>query len=201
MTTTRCSMMCLNHLTSWIDRKRAKNLVRILKPYIHGATLDVGCGNGRVTKLLQHNDIIGIDIVSPPQPQIEIHRFDGVKIPFADKKFRTVLCCAALHHAENQTGLLEEMKRVGGQIVILEDSYDRILEKLSVILLHAIGSRFVRIRYRISGFKTDEAWRRFFADHGLVVKLASDHPGVQPFWLMLRHHLYVLEQAPTGARE
>jgi SAM-dependent methyltransferase len=182
----------VNRFLRWIDENRAGNVVRILKPHIQGATLDVGCWNGDVAQRLEHDDIIGIDVAEPPQPQIEVRRFDGKTIPFKDKQFDTVLCCTALHHVEDQETLLIEMKRVGKRIVILEDGYNHIFDKMSVILLHAIGSRLVGMPYRISGFRSDKQWRVFFEAHGLVIQQAANHPGVQPLWLFLRHHLYVL---------
>lgn len=184
----------LKRFLRWIDEKRAAKVVRILKPHVHGSTLDVGCWNGDVAKRLELDEIIGIDIADPPQPQIEVRRYDGKKIPFEDKRFDTVLCCTALHHVEDQSALLEEMKRVGKQIVIMEDGYNHLFDKISVILLHAIGSRLVGMPYRISGFRSDKQWQEFFAEHDLVIKHKMNHSGVQPLWLFLRHPLYVLEE-------
>jgi len=183
----------VNRFLRWVDEKRASNVVSILKPHVRGATLDVGCWNGDVAKRLGQDNIIGIDIADPPQPQIEVRRFDGKSIPFDDKLFDTVLCCTALHHAEDQETLLEEMKRVGKRLVVLEDGYNHLFDKMSVILLHAIGSRLVGMPYRISGFRSDKQWQQLFEKHGLVIDQTENHPGVQPLWLFLRHHLYILK--------
>jgi len=185
-------MSLVNRFLRWVDEKRADNVVGILKPHVQGATLDVGCWNGDVAKRLGHDDIIGIDIADPPQPQIEVRRFDGSAIPFKDKQFDTVLCCTALHHVEDQEALLEEMKRVGKRLVILEDGFTHLFDKLSVILLHAIGSRLVGMPYRISGFRTDKQWQDLFVKHGFTIEQTADHPGVQPLWIFLRHHIYIL---------
>lgn len=183
----------LDRFLRWIDESRAVNVVHILKPHIEGITLDVGCWNGDVASRLQVGEIIGIDVADPPQPQIEVRLFDGIHIPFEDQHFDTVLCCTALHHAQDQDGLLEEMKRVGKRIVILEDGFNNPFDKLSVILLHAIGSRLAGLPYHVSGFRSDKNWRQLFTDHELSIKSATNHGGVQPLWLFLRHHLYVLE--------
>jgi ubiquinone/menaquinone biosynthesis C-methylase UbiE len=183
----------MNRFLRWIDENRAERLVPILKPHIHGSTLDVGCWNGDVIKRLGHKPVIGIDIVDPPQPQIEVMRFDGIHIPFPDKTFDTVLCSTMLHHAQKPDLLLEEMKRVGRKLVVLEDSVDTFLEKASVVLLHAIGSRLVKMPYRLSGFRSRESWHRFFEEFGLKVISCTRHPGIQPFWLFLRHYLFILE--------
>jgi SAM-dependent methyltransferase len=188
----------LDKFLRWVDETRAQRVVSILKPVVTGTTLDVGCWNGDVAKRLQLESIIGIDIGAPPQPQIEVRQFDGRNIPYDDRQFDTVLCCTALHHVDHQSGLIEEMKRTSRRVVILEDAYNNIFEKASVILLHAIGSRLVGMPYRISGFKSDQGWRDFFHEHGLRIVKSSNHPGVQPLWCFLRHHLYVLEDDEGG---
>jgi ubiquinone/menaquinone biosynthesis C-methylase UbiE len=176
----------------WIEETRAEGVARILKPHVEGAALDVGCWNGDVTRRLGHPDIVGIDVAPHPHPLIEVTRFDGRKIPFADKTFQTVLCCTVLHHAQDQDALLEEMKRVGRKLVILEDDVDAPLNRLSTVLLHALGSQLVTMPYQIQGFRTRRAWQDLFEAHGLRVVSYTPLPGIQPLWLFLRHHLYVL---------
>jgi ubiquinone/menaquinone biosynthesis C-methylase UbiE len=182
----------MSRLLQWIDKQRANRVAAILDPHVRGKTLDVGCWNGAVARRLTQAEVIGIDVVRPPEPQIDVVEFDGVHVPFADKQFETVLCCTALHHAAEPDVLLDEMKRVGRRLVILEDSYDTHCERASVVALHAIGSRMVKIPYRCDGFRSSEAWRRMFADHALAVESSTRHPGVQPGWPFLRHNLFVL---------
>ena len=177
----------------WIDETRADTVARILKPHVRGSTLDVGCWNGAVAKRLNLPDIVGIDVVQPANPQIEVRQFDGVHIPFENKTFDTVLCSTCLHHAEDPDALIEEVRRVGKRIVVFEDSCDTTVQKWSAQLLHAIGSRVVGMPYQIAGFRPEEAWRRFFEQHGLRVTQCSRHPGTQPLWLLMRHYLFILE--------
>ena len=179
-------MKLLDRFLRWIDETRANRVVAILKPHISGSTLDVGCWNGDVANRLDHHPIIGLDVADPPQPQIEVKKFDGRYIPFDDREFDTVVCCTALHHAEDQASLLLEMKRTGKQLVILEDGFNHVFDKMSVILLHAIGSRLVGMPYQVSGFRSNQQWRHFFEEHGLEIVESSDHPGVQPIWCFLR---------------
>lgn len=178
---------------NWIEDCRARRVVRILKPYIHGTTLDVGCWDGHVTKQLDHDDIIGIDSVAPPKPQIEVRQFNGTQIPFEDKAFDTVVCSTVLHHAEDPKALLEEMKRVGKKIVVLEDAYDTVFDKMSVLLLHALIFRLEKMPYQVSGFRSGKSWKRFFTEHSLKVTLCTRHSSIIPTWLFLRHYLFVLE--------
>jgi Methylase involved in ubiquinone/menaquinone biosynthesis len=182
----------LQRYVHWSDTQRAARVVKILKPYIHGRTLDVGCWNGLVARDLT-DDIVGIDVAPPPEPVIPVTVFDGKHIPFADGEFDTVLCCTALHHAADQDTLLDEMRRVGKRLVIMEDRYDNVLDRLSVTALHAIGSRVVGMPYLIHGFRHISGWRELFARHHVRIDACDCHPGIQPLWPGLRHYVFVLQ--------
>lgn len=87
--------------------------------------LEVGCGNGVVTKYLAQkygSQVTGIDI--DPQ-QIELARkdadaiasiryyeADATSLPFKDGAFDIVLSLGVLHHIENWLEALKEIKRV-----------------------------------------------------------------------------------------
>ena len=185
-------MRGLERILKGIDEGRADRVARILQPFVQGVTLDVGCWNGVVAQRLRHKSIIGLDVVEVPEPRIECLRFDGQQIPFVDKAFDTVLCCTALHHAEDPGSLIEEMKRVGKRLVVLEDAYDTVFDRLSVLLLHILGYNFVPIPYRLNGFRSSRSWRRFFGLHGLDVLFYSRNSGIQPYWWFLQNDLYVL---------
>ncbi len=87
--------------------------------------LEVGCGNGVVTKYLAEEyggEVTGIDI--DPQ-QIELARkeagdmqnisyleADTTKLPFKNREFDIVLSFGVLHHIENWLDALREVRRV-----------------------------------------------------------------------------------------
>ena len=104
-----------------------------------------------------------------------------------------MLCSTALHHAEDQDSLVEEMKRVGKRVVILEDDVDGLLHRLSVIWLHKIGGPMAGIPFYSAGFRSSQEWRELFSKHGLKVVFYRRYPGIQSGWPLLRHHLFVLE--------
>lgn len=157
-----------------------------------GKTLDVGSGNGRVARAV-HDDIVGIDVYVPPATEIEVQKYDGVHIPFADKSFDTVMCCTAFHHAEEPDALIEEMKRVGKRLVLLEDCVDTRLNRWSVLSLHWRNLKLYNLTYRPENFRTREGWAQFFERHGMRLSTSTLYPGIQPDWLFLRHYLFVLE--------
>ena len=67
--------------------------------------------------------------------------------------------------------MLEEMKRVGKKLVIVEDCFDNFLHRKSVIWLHAISLRLLGIDYDPQLFKPLKGWQSLFEKHQL--KLAS----------------------------
>jgi|AACY02.2.fsa_nt_gi SAM-dependent methyltransferase len=179
----------------WLEVLRAKKVARILQPHIHGRTLDVGCFNGEVASRLKTSEIVGIDVVDPPQPLVPVMKFDGLHLPFADASFDTVLASVILHHAREPRPLLEEMARVGRRLVVFEDDVDRWWSHASTLGLHRITSRLHDMPYERAGFRTTDEWLAFFKAAGLEARCLERHPGTQPPWPLLRHTLFVLERA------
>src|SRR5258708_38727457 len=89
--------------------------------------LDVGCGNGFIThhlSALLGTSVAGIDLNSRPEAPIDYRRYDGARLPAPDKSFDVVLLCYVLHHAQDVSVVLKEVRRVlrdGGLVVIYED--------------------------------------------------------------------------------
>ena len=90
--------------------------------------LDIGCGDMRLTELIDENtqtaiDWRCIDIFDPPndgEPKWNKYKkFDGKEIPFEDNAFDFAMFCDVLHHdQENISHLLTEAKRVSKYILI-----------------------------------------------------------------------------------
>jgi ubiquinone/menaquinone biosynthesis C-methylase UbiE len=94
----------------------------------HGSeVLDVGCGNGFIAHHLSAmlgTSTMGIDLSPSAEAPIDYSRYDGVRFPAPDKSFDAVLLCYVLHHAQDVSVVLREVRRVlrdGGRVVIYED--------------------------------------------------------------------------------
>jgi ubiquinone/menaquinone biosynthesis C-methylase UbiE len=96
------------------EQKKKFNLIR---KYIHGSVLDVGCGTGFSTP----EGGVGID---PSAELLKQHKGEcchasAENIPFPDKSFDTVICLTAVHNFSDVEKGLKEMKRVGRKTFII----------------------------------------------------------------------------------
>jgi len=89
----------------------------IIKEYIQGKVLDVGCGTGIITK--QILDAVGLDnsweMLSQYEGEKELA--DAHEIPFPDKSFDTAISLTVLQDVEKPEIVLKEMKRVGKKVI------------------------------------------------------------------------------------
>src|SRR5436190_1881966 len=89
--------------------------------------LDVGCGNGFIAHHLSAmlgRSVVGIDLGNSAGAAIDYRRYDGAQFPVMAESFDAVLLCYVLHHAQDVSVVLNEMRRVlrkGGLAVIYED--------------------------------------------------------------------------------
>ncbi|MCF6286075.1 MAG: class I SAM-dependent methyltransferase, partial [Candidatus Hydrogenedentes bacterium] len=82
----------------------------------NATVLDVGCGNGSLAAgiLLLRPDIHveGIDIETVPSASIDIHYYDGKRIPFPDHSWDVCMANDVIHHCNDAKEILEEICRV-----------------------------------------------------------------------------------------
>lgn len=88
------------------------------------ATLDVGCGNGRLSHFLKNEPIeyVGVDnnrtmlrIAKKKNPHVTFRFAEITKLPFSTHSFDTVWCIAVLHHLPTKklrVKALKEIKRI-----------------------------------------------------------------------------------------
>lgn len=89
--------------------------------------LDVGCGDGTISALLQRKrpdiSVQGIDVLQRAQTYIPVEMFDGSSFPFPDSSFEVVLFSDVLHHTVDATILLREAWRTAKQHVLIKDHF------------------------------------------------------------------------------
>src|SRR6185437_10346982 len=95
------------------------------------SVLDVGAGEGSLLAIMQAEEFgsrlyaceisaSGLEDIRSRQLTrlVDIHLFDGYRIPYPDKHFDLVTCCHVLEHVEHERLLLAELKRVAKHIAL-----------------------------------------------------------------------------------
>jgi len=115
----------------WVEWARApghdsywrfhRDLFLEILPPPSGRTLDLGCGEGRLTRDLAAlgHDVVGVD-VSPTMvaaareaaPEMELHVADGAALPFGDGAFGLVVAFMSLQDVDDLSGTIREAARV-----------------------------------------------------------------------------------------
>ena len=104
----------------WVARRCLDRAVRRQRYRATGWLLDVGCGGRPYQHLFEHvSRYVGIDI---PSPCCKVDAFaNGMRLPFQDASFDTVLCNQVLEHVCEPHLLISETARVlkpGGTLML-----------------------------------------------------------------------------------
>lgn len=129
------------------DRSLHRALVELTVAAPLGDLLDIGCGQGRILKLLasRAHRAVGVDINSDARrlaraelllagtPNTTLRQGDMVSLPFADQEFDTIILDDVLTSAKDPAAALKEAKRLlssGGRVLFLAAVGDADINKL-----------------------------------------------------------------------
>ncbi len=118
------------------DRLLHKALVELTVAAPLGDLLDVGCGQGRILKLLasRAQSVVGVDIDSDARrlaraelllagsPNCSLRQGDMYSLPFDDREFDTIILDDVLSDADRPTDAIDEARRLlkdGGRLLLL----------------------------------------------------------------------------------
>lgn len=100
-------------------------VARILKEVRGPQVLEVGCGQGFLTKLLAKDfrvtaaDIVIGDALRAACPQVDFHESNIEALPFADNAFDAVVCTHTLEHVRNLGAAIDELRRVARRLIVV----------------------------------------------------------------------------------
>ena len=146
--------------------------------------LDVGCGNGVVTRNL--NKKFKIEITCCDLMKYIKYKFPFVlmdkkdKLPFKNKTFDMVMLNDVLHHTnkKNQGKILREALRVANEILIFEVKPTS-LGKMFDYIMNKIHNKKMEIPF---SFRTLEEWIRFFKKNKVSYQVKEiEKPLFYPF--------------------
>ena len=172
------------------DFKHKEKLVnRYILPFVNkeDLILDVGSGSGSISKILNAEPL---DVVDLHEVGIPPTIFDGKNIPYADHTFDVVLSISVLHHTQDQKKLLEELKRVSkDKIIIFEDVPDSFIDSC-LCRIHSL-SAYGRCS---ECFHTTNEWYRIFNYHGLRINKVLDVPRSYSLLYPVKRKMFILNK-------
>lgn len=121
-------------LFNYLKHKKPKEIMKHIP--LHCTGVDVGAGCGQYTEVL---NALGYRVIAV-EPNRELicgakcHKeyCSGANMPFTDKKFDFSYVINVLHHTDEKTQILQEMKRVSNTIIISEPNKDNFLVKMFI---------------------------------------------------------------------
>lgn len=115
-------------MTEWRElggKYKAENILHVCDGIRFSKVIECGAGEGSILKYLDAADtfseLYALEISDSGIEQIkgrnlqklkEVKKFDGYKIPYADKEFDLAYCCHVIEHVEHPRLLLRELKRI-----------------------------------------------------------------------------------------
>ena len=120
-------------------------------------------------------------------PEVNPVIYDGNQLPFADKRFTTVQMITMLHHTAEPERILQEAKRVGDTLIVMEDVYSTAFQKYITWFTDSLVNWEFAAHPHTN--KTDKEWRDIFAKLGLDVVEAKYHIGFLLFFQQITYKL------------
>lgn len=178
--------------SSNLGKKWIQNKLQPVLPHLdeQQKVLDIGSGNGMITYHLRQKNIdtTPVDVANLSiLPEVTSIVYDGITMPFEDKKFDTGLLLTVLHHCPDPILVLKEAARVSKQIVIIEDVYSNVIQQyLTYAMDTLVNFGHSTMTYQN---KSDKEWKVTFEQLGL--KLVEESS--KSVLLFFRQATYVLE--------
>lgn len=181
-----------------LDKIYQKGIANLISPLCEDNShiLDVGCDDGSFSKMLLKKNhsltIKGIDIQNNRPSKIPRKIYDGKKIPYKDKQFDITFAVDVLHHTEDISGLLKEMKRVTKRYIIIKDYVSKgPLSYLGISFIDWVVNAPFGIKCTYN-YPSLHKWHGYFKNLGLKVEYSSKTSGVPTIFLDNYNYIFKL---------
>ncbi len=148
------------HYKNYIEQQE-NDWFEKFSPYIEkGNTLKIGNGLGHSSELIrpytQNFTILDVQTFPLTINADKVQIYDGINISYPDKSFDTSICIFTLHHIPNNRSYFKEIIRVTKKrIILLEETYDNVFQKLHLYLRDWIVNSN-------AGQSSDLHWKSYF---------------------------------------
>lgn len=182
------------------SERRANQIALALADLIplNKAILDVGCGNGKLAKLLLEMrpdlKVFGIDVNASPNAAIPVTIYDGQTIPFDSQSWDICLASDVLHHCPDPKAVLKEMLRVAKESIVIKDHFSEGFFSRSLLsLMDWIGNYGYGTDVPFN-FMSSAQWNQAYLDLGLKPQVQKTKLRLYPFpiTLVLDHKLHFI---------
>lgn len=191
--------------TNSVMAVRANRIAAIISEFPIGecTILDVGSGNGNlafaIIQMRPDIHIQGVDVLLWPLQKIPTIKFDGKTIPAKDSEWDYCLVSDVLHHCDEPSQLLTELKRASKKGVIVKDHIaDSRYDHAVLSFMDWFGNRGhgVSLTYKYWSW---ERWRTEFANQDLLPRQIVRKLNLYPWplsWVFDRrlHFIALLEK-------
>jgi SAM-dependent methyltransferase len=175
------------------QRLRARMIAAMIDPAVE-SVLDVGCGNGFVTRRLPGKRVVGLD----PSPEA-LQAFDWPEkvlgtadaLPFADGEFDAVVCSEVLEQLEEGVfqRAVSELARVASRFLIIGVPYRQLLEE-GMTRCSECGARF-HIDLHCRSFPSVRTVSRLWSGFDLRSAVLIGRRKQNRFWLIAKLRLFL----------
>ncbi|MCC7191783.1 MAG: class I SAM-dependent methyltransferase [Phycisphaeraceae bacterium] len=181
-----------------IHRKRAAFFTERLSRYIEpgSSLLDVGAGDGLLAANLSSKLNLkarAFDVEARGLGPFPVEVYDGKHIPLADSAVEITICVAVLHHCDDLSQVLREIRRVTRRrFLLVDDRYDTFWQRVGVVGFHHYLNWIESMPFHKSGFASTQGWTQRLADAGF--KVVQVQPLGKPIrWFPVSNTLFVAE--------
>ncbi|KKR49072.1 MAG: Methyltransferase type 11 [Candidatus Magasanikbacteria bacterium GW2011_GWC2_40_17] len=173
-----------NFLIRWIERYRARKILKLLDVQKDDKVLDLGCGAGNMLAQINKGDLYGVDISDfllnlarqrNYQCPATIVKGDVENLPaeISSRKYNKIFCSEVLEHVLNPEKVIDEILKVSDQnaVIVFSVPNEKLINQIKAIFLNLhIFSFFFP---KISKHMTDE-WHLREADKAFLDKITKE---------------------------
>lgn len=182
-------LQLIRRAQAWNYQKRRVQVLGTLASSLiptNSSVLDIGCGDGSIDHQILESrpdvSLQGCDLVSWPEPKIDVMIYGGLPLPFETHQFDCAMLIDVVHHAGDPSLLLREAARVSRQCIILKDHLtDRWMARPILEFMDRIGNENQGVSLPFAYWAKRE-WLEEFEIHNLVVDSWLTDVPIYPWW-------------------